>query len=141
LFSVYGPGLEKQLIWDLITRLEQSPAEISAAGTGKESRDFVFVSDAVAMLAESATHADSTAPVFNGGSGHSTTVRELVSHLIELWPAKTSLKFSGIARPGDPKALVADMSKSAAIRPRELTPLRKGLQLTIDAARLRQRAK
>lgn len=47
LFSVYGPGLTKQLLWDLCHRLQKSPSILELHGTGNEIRDWLFVEDAV----------------------------------------------------------------------------------------------
>ena len=49
LFSVYGPGLCKQLFWDLHTKIMQSD-HIELWGTGSESRDFIYISDLVKAI-------------------------------------------------------------------------------------------
>ena len=43
LFSVYGEGLEKQLLWDACNKL--SSGNRTFFGTGEETRDFMHVSD------------------------------------------------------------------------------------------------
>jgi UDP-glucose 4-epimerase len=39
LFSVYGAGLEKQLLWDLCCKLRGNPGVVTLGGTGQELRD------------------------------------------------------------------------------------------------------
>src|SRR4029077_722043 len=51
LFSVYGEGLRKQLLWDCAGKLVAPGERIELGGTGEEVRDWVHVDDAVAMLA------------------------------------------------------------------------------------------
>src|SRR5262249_35777614 len=50
LFSLYGPGLRKQLLWDLAARLRAQPARILLGGTGTETRDLLFIDDAVELI-------------------------------------------------------------------------------------------
>ena len=52
LFSVYGPSLRKQLLWDLCSRLAQGQRELVLGGTGNEARDWIDVRDVVRLLAE-----------------------------------------------------------------------------------------
>ena len=49
-FSVYGPGLRKQLLWDACSRLAQAPDSLALGGQGSELRDWLHVQDAAALL-------------------------------------------------------------------------------------------
>lgn len=113
LFSVYGPGLQKQLLWDVAQRLRASPGQLELGGTGEELRDWIYIDDAVVLLDLAATWADTTVPVVNGGTGCGTTVRATVSELLRGMNVVTELAFSGQIRPGDPPALIADTRRSA----------------------------
>ena len=48
-FSVYGPELRKQLLWDLCHRFKGRPATLEIGGTGNETRDWIHVTDAVSL--------------------------------------------------------------------------------------------
>jgi UDP-glucose 4-epimerase len=111
LFSVYGPGLEKQLLWDLGCRLISDGSRLVLGGTGKEQRDWLHVTDAVRLLWIVAKLADAGCPVFNGGTGKGTTVRDIVRLVTDAWGSGCRPSFSGMSRPGDPKYLVADIQK------------------------------
>jgi len=111
LFSVYGCGLRKQLLWDLCSRLSNDAGKTELAGTGGELRDWVEVSDVTAILSQVAAIASVEVPKLNVGTGLGTAVREIARHVIEAWRgdtgAATELTFSGVSRPGDPFSLVA----------------------------------
>lgn len=108
LFSVYGPGLCKQLLWDLSHRFQQSPSILELHGTGNEVRDWLFVKDAVRVLILAAEKASCTPFIVNGGTGIATCVRDITTILCQAWGESPQIKFSGKQRSGDPFSLVAD---------------------------------
>ena len=113
LFSVYGAGLTKQLLWDACTRLHDGSRSLQLGGTGNELRDWVHVDDVAAVLARIGTQASADVPCINVGRGVATPVREIASRLADAWAqpgdAPVTLEFSGQSRPGDPFSLVADV--------------------------------
>ncbi len=113
LFSVYGPGLRKQLLWDACTKLTQGTP--SFGGNGSEQRDWVHVDDAAALLIKAAAAATAACPTFNGGTGVSTTVRQALELLARELGQAAPLHFSGEGRRGDPRALVASVAAARAI--------------------------
>ena len=109
MFSVYGPHLRKQLLWDLCLRLSKSPPTLLLSGTGMETRDFLHVEDAARLLADRATRdAGPPGAILNGGTGAPTTVRELAERVAGAWGHRTVIRFNGRNRIGDPPSLVAD---------------------------------
>jgi UDP-glucose 4-epimerase len=111
LFSVYGPGLRKQLLWDACRKFSQR--ESLFMGTGDELRDWLYVDDAAELLLAAAEHASSRCPIVNGGSGEGTTVREILTHLSKcLHGAGHGPTFSGEKRMGDPSRYIADIEAS-----------------------------
>jgi UDP-glucose 4-epimerase len=119
LFSVYGPELKKQLLWDICTRLASNDHPLLLGGSGKELRDWTFVSDVAAALALIAFQADSPLPhqTVNIGTGIGTPVHDIARVVINAWHERASdtprpqFQFSGKSRPGDPLSLVADPSR------------------------------
>ena len=114
LFSAYGPGLRKQLLWDLCGRCAAGAA-VAVSGTGDELRDWIHVDDAVDLLRAAAATAAPSAPVYNGGTGVATTVHAAVSLVCAAWGQGRAPRFDGLVRPGDPPSLVARMDAAAAI--------------------------
>jgi UDP-glucose 4-epimerase len=118
LFSVFGSGLKKQLLWDLCTRLAAGANPLTLGGTGEELRDWTDVRDVVRALALLADTASSEVPVFNVGTGKATPVREVAALLATHWAKghqPAALSFSGQSRKGDPFSLVADPSGTKAL--------------------------
>ncbi len=110
LFSVYGPELKKQLLWDLCNRFKQSPDVMELFGTGEEVRDWLHVDDAVRYLIHAASLAEAQGFIVNGGCGIATTVNDIVHRVRDAWKLDTIIKFNGKQREGDPHYLVADTS-------------------------------
>lgn len=110
-FSVYGPGLKKQLFWDIYQKLIRPEDVINLYGTGHESRDYIYISDLVrafdCVLHKSAMKGE----VYNLASGVETTIQEAVNLFIKALDKPTNFTFGGEARAGDPINWQADISK------------------------------
>jgi UDP-glucose 4-epimerase len=113
-FSVYGPWLEKQLIWDLCSKLFTGNRLVELGGTGRESRDWLNVRDLARLLVLVANEglSEGRAEFTNAGTGCPTTVRDFANMVIDAWQDDVSLRFSGVSRKGDPECLVADISRA-----------------------------
>jgi UDP-glucose 4-epimerase len=115
-FSVYGPGLRKQLPWELAGRLAGPEPVIQLQGTGEEARDFLHVDDAVRLVGLAAGLPRAEAPVIlNGGTGEAVTVRRMAETLRLAMGSAKPVGFSGQARAGDPASLVADIGRARAL--------------------------
>lgn len=118
LFSVFGTGLKKQLLWDLCGRLAADADPLTLGGTGDELRDWTGVVDVVRALTLIAQSASPTVPVVNVGTGVATPVRTVAAALAQHWAAggrPATLRFSRESRKGDPFSLVADPSRLQAL--------------------------
>lgn len=139
-FSVYGAGLRKQLLWDLCSKL-QAGAPITLGGTGEELRDWINISDLCVALAEVGRLADTTAPILNVGTGIATSVRSIAELTCRAWDEHfdtRTIRFSGESRPGDPTHLVADTTRLGELGVRSRVPLPAGI--TAYVSWIRQRA-
>ena len=125
LFSVYGSGLRKQLLWDASHKLHRG--EMQFFGTGEETRDWIHVQDAAALIAISWAHASEAAPVVNGASGHGITIRRVLETLAQSYNINSELRFSGDIRPGDPAHYVADISEAQAMGWMPAIPFERGV--------------
>ncbi len=109
LFSVYGPYLRKQLLWDVCSRLAQGERTLALGGTGAEVRDWTDVRDVARLLRKlGELPQQETFRVINGGSGRGTSVAEIANMLVKNWDPDIAVRFSGVARVGDPFSLLAD---------------------------------
>lgn len=134
LFSVYGPELKKQLLWDMCTRLAAGESPLILGGTGRELRDWTPVGEVAAALALLAFHDDSVlcGQTVNIGTGVGTSVQAIAQHVVNAWHAgnvatQPPLHFSGQSRPGDPFSLVADPSRLSRLGFSWETPLDAGV--------------
>jgi UDP-glucose 4-epimerase len=127
-FSVYGPHLRKQLLWDICSRLISEPRSLNLGGTGAEVRDWTDVRDVVRLLAKAENLLSmQNFRVVNGGSGKGTSVAAVAHRLVTLWGCSTTVQYSGVARPGDPTSLLADDGRLREIDFRWQIPLDQGL--------------
>jgi UDP-glucose 4-epimerase len=109
LFSVYGPNLRKQLLWDICSRLAQGERTLVLGGAGDEIRDWTDVRDVVRFLSRIGELPQQEAfRVINGGSGRGTSVAAIAGMLVRNWGGDIGLHYSGVVRAGDPFSLLAD---------------------------------
>lgn len=115
LFSVYGAGLKKQLLWDICSRLAAHQKSLVLGGTGAELRDWTSIRDVVRALDSLSKHASIQCPIFNVGTGIATPVKEIAERVIAHWifgrDGEIRLEFNGKSRPGDPFSLIAEISR------------------------------
>lgn len=108
LFSVYGAGLNKQLLWDACIKAVKG--EFNFSGSGSEIRDFIHVRDAARLLVQAADRASPSRPIVNGGTGKGTSIKELLNLIGKNWIPGLVPVFNGEERQGDPKTYIADTS-------------------------------
>lgn len=143
LFSVYGPELKKQLLWDICARLSGGASSLILGGTGNELRDWTHVSDVVSALGLIAFPASGDDPVrdngiINIGTGAGTSVRQIAQLVIDTWherartDSRPVLSFSGQSRPGDPFSLIADAARLSRLGFSWKIPLAEGVESFVD---------
>ena len=125
LFSIYGPGLKKQLLWDALNKIIQNDTEFF--GTGEELRDWLHVDDASSLIYTVAEADSEGYTILNGGSGNGVSVRDLLTKLFAFYGLSHSVNFSGLVRAGDPVGYLADISKAKALGWKPEVSLQSGL--------------
>jgi UDP-glucose 4-epimerase len=114
IFSAYGPGLRRQVVWDICARALATGA-LQLRGTGQESRDFIHAADVAGALATLIERAPFQGERYNVASGRETTIASLAALLLEALGVKAMPEFDGVATPGDPRNWRADTSKLSAL--------------------------
>jgi dTDP-L-rhamnose 4-epimerase len=117
--NVFGPGQSLSnpytgILSIFSTRIRHGKG-INIFEDGKESRDFVYVDDAVEATIRGIEHEVLLADVFNVGSGVATDVLTVAYTLQELLGCKVPTEVSGKFRLGDIRHNVADLTKVRAI--------------------------
>ncbi|MEO6520458.1 MAG: SDR family oxidoreductase [Mucilaginibacter sp.] len=127
LFSVFGPGLRKQLFWDLHTKIIQSD-HIKLWGTGNESRDFIYVEDVVNAISCVIEKADFKGECINISDGIETSIKSVVELFQQVHFKSFDFTFDGQQSPGYPVNWRADVSKLQSLGFKSTISLEQGLQ-------------
>lgn len=109
IFSAYGPGLKRQLLWDALSRA-QGASQLTLFGTGEETRDFIYVSDVSEAIATIASNGAFDGSAVNVAAGRALTIRFVVETLLDAAGWRGELSFGGQQRAGDPLFWQADIS-------------------------------
>ena len=99
-FSAYGEGLRKQVLWDICQKILSGGVDLS--GTGDETRDFVHARDVAKGLFTLMAHARFDGGIYNLANGEQVKIRDLAALLSQAMNRSVEIKFSGVNRQGDP---------------------------------------
>lgn len=114
-FSIYGPGLRKQLFWDTFQKYLSSPDNVELWGTGHESRDFIYIDDVAEAFRLILEKGDMKGEVYNLASGTETSIHDAVRIMFGKMGTQTVVRFNGQAREGDPLNWRADIERLRAL--------------------------
>jgi len=128
LFSAYGPRQKKQVVYDLLAKLDRDPEELEVIGDGTQERDLSFVTDVVEAFLLAATRAPARGEALNVATGASVTIAELVSALCRARGVSPRVRYTGRTRPGDAGRWRVDVSAIRALGYEARTPLESGLR-------------
>jgi len=131
LFSVYGPGLRRLAIHDLIRKIEGRPAQLELLGDGQQLRDYLYIDDAIEGLLAVARHG-AAGEDYNVASGKPVQLLDLARTLCRLM-GRDDLPIAptGKSFPGDTARWYADISKVRRLGFSPLVDLDEGLRRTI----------
>jgi GDP-L-fucose synthase len=139
--NLYGPGdnydLEDShviaaMIHKYVVASESDDAEVVLWGTGKPTREFLYVDDAARALLLAAERYDSSEPV-NVGTGTETSIRELAETIAELTGFQGETVWDDSRPDGQPKRYL-DVSRARERMGFEAEmPLEEGLRRTIES--------
>jgi UDP-glucose 4-epimerase len=114
IFSAYGPGLRRQVVWDICRKaIEQQVVELM--GTGEETRDFIHAVDVAQALGILAERGDFQAGVYNIASGESTMIASVAEQVVAALGKPVPIRFSGQRREGDPLFWRADIGRLTSL--------------------------
>lgn len=132
IFSAYGPGLRRQVVWDIIQKILKNN-NLVLRGTGEESRDFVHVKDLVNGLRLVATSAPQKGEIYNLSSGEEESIRSLADMILKLTNRQNvHLQFDGNVPKGTPVNWCSDVSKIRSIGYAPSITLERGLKTVVD---------
>ena len=126
-FTVYGPRQRPDMAFHKFFKAVIKDEAIPVYGDGLQTRDFTFVSDAVAANLAAATVNDAVGEIFNIGGGSRVVLKEVLQTMEEI--VGKPIKRNHIERAmGDARHTAADVSKAKKILGYQpIVSLREGL--------------
>jgi len=111
--NVYGLHCHG-VIHDFLDKLTKNPNKLEIIGTGKQSRDFVHVSDVIDALLKVGTKESANGKVYNLGIGKTVTILELADMMLKILglKGKTEVTTTGVSWQGDVTKIWFDNSKA-----------------------------
>lgn len=131
IFSAYGVGLRKQLLWDACNKtlvaLKARDSTVHFSGTGCETRDFIHAQDVAKAALLIAQNESSEFNIYNVGSGQETSIRHIIELIASKLDANVRIEFPGQSCFGVPSNWRADISKLCRIGYTPTSTLEKGV--------------
>ena len=129
IFSAYGPGLKKQLFWDLHQKCQKSN-RVELFGTGEETRDFIFIDDLVKALELVMVNSSFENDIINIGSGYSTKIKDVAKVFFDNSSKPVDYFFSNTALSGAPNNWSVNIDKLKAFGFEPQYSISKGIKKT-----------
>ncbi len=138
--NLYGPGdkfnpavshVIPALIKRFVEAREASAREIDVWGTGKATREFLYVDDAAEGILLAAERYDGLEPL-NLGSGREIAIRDLAALIASLVSFEGRLRFDPSKPDGQPRRAVDSSRARLALNFSATTPLEAGLRGTVE---------
>jgi UDP-glucose 4-epimerase len=127
IFSAYGPGLRRQVIWDMCRRVTGGEV-IELHGTGMESRDFIHIHDVVSAIRLVESRSNGNNDKYNVASGKAIKIAELIDLLLSRFGRSISVKFDGVIQAGSPLNWCADITRLKSLGFEPSVSLEEGLK-------------
>lgn len=126
-FSAYGQRLKKQLFWDLYQKSLKSDV-ISLYGTGKETRDFIYIDDLMQIIDLVIQNATFQGTIYNVANNIEITIEKAAQIFIDEFCPNKKLVFNGEIKVGDPNNWVANIFKLERIGYKQKISIEVGLK-------------
>ena len=132
LFNIYGPGMNRFAIYDFYRKIREADNEIKILGDGSQTRDYLYLADAVTgliLIAERGRPGED----YNLATGVPTTSRQLAELMLEVMECReVAIRTTEDTFPGDVAAWFADISKIRTLGFEPLVVLKEGLRQTVE---------
>lgn len=131
LFSVYGVGMFRFAIHDIVRKIQKNTREVEILGDGTQVRDYLYVDDAVRGLALIATRGRA-GEEYNLASGIPVTLMDLTRRIAAaMGHPQIAIRTTGRSFPGDTPRWYADVTKIRSIGFEPSVDLESGLRQTV----------
>lgn len=127
-FSAYGPGLKKQIFWDMHQKIVNT-GKLELFGSGDESRDYIYIDDLAEATYLISMDQEKKYTVWNVANGVEVTIRKVAETFAEaMHVTQDNVLFNGQVRQGDPMNWCADISKLRELGYIQKTSMEDGIE-------------
>jgi len=132
MFSVYGLGMNRFAIHDMVRNIQQNQNDLTILGDGHQIRDYLYIDDVIDGLIRIASHGE-PGEDYNLASGDQVKIIDL-AHKIAFFMGvpDIEIKTTGESFVGDVPKWFADITKIKKIGFNPTISLDEGLKKTID---------
>ena len=134
IFSAYGTGLYKQIFWDLYQKTK-TQKDIQLFGTGRETRDFIYITDILQSIDLIIKNGKFCADTYNIANGEQISIKQIAELVLEELNFEGNLSFTGVEREGDPLYWVADIEKMKNLGYQKKVSIEEGIKSYIKWAK------
>jgi UDP-glucose 4-epimerase len=132
MFSVYGEGMNRFAIHDLIRKIQQDKEQLEVLGDGNQIRDYLYIDDVVKGLIVIAENGE-PGEDYNLASGIAVKMIELAERIAKIMGVPDiRITPTGRSFPGDVPRWYADISKIRTIGFEPSVSLDEGLERTVE---------
>lgn len=108
-FSAYGPGQNKLLFWDIYQKIKNKKP-LTFFGTGKESRDYIYVEDIAKAIDLIIQNHEFDGGQINIANGETIAIEDAIKTFLNAANLNLPISFTGENKIGDPKNWQANIS-------------------------------
>ena len=129
--SVYGPGLNRQIIYELIKKLLENKESIYLQGNFEDSRQFIYVSDCAKIMHKLINfNIKENFSIYNLAQGKKISINKIFSIINSLLKKKTKIYFTNkIIQPNLPELCNKKIKRLLGLK--HFVPIENGLKKTI----------
>ena len=135
LANLYGPGdatdpKRAHVVADIMMRAQRRPANLTVWGTGKPTREFIYIDDAVEGIL--ACLQAPPGEMINIGSGVETSINSLAEHILKAFDHHATIELDSNKPDGQPRKVLSTEKAKELLGWSAKTDLSKGLKQTAD---------
>lgn len=114
IFSAYGPGLKKQLFWDLFKK-SKANKKVELFGDKTDFRDFIYIDDICIFISLLLQNKHKGHLIFNVSSGIPTSIEQAASTFFKLLDTGIVYRFNGESLQGYPKGICGNNERAKSV--------------------------
>ena len=131
IFSTYGPGLKRQVIYDNICKMRNGSSNILLKCSMESARDFSYVKDQAMGIKFLSENVEPSGEIYNLGSGKTTKIFDVVEIIAGLMNYKGKITCLQNVKKNHDVSWTANINKIIALGFKQSYSLREGITETL----------